>query len=624
MPDDVEVYDHAVLSPHARRLLVVLAAVAALVLGLVTPAHAANGHIVGTVTGVGAVPLADVFVDVYAIDDLDYLGGDVTDAQGQYDVAMPPGTYLLVFWPDDGEYEPELYDDIHDFDVEAATPVVVTDGGSTQADAELTRTASISGHLTKNAADPAFAVQVYDDQGNVVDWGWVEPDGSYEVNGLPAGSYRLAFNRLSGFAYSAAEFYDDDAEEAGLASADLVTLASGEARTDVDAVLVEGGHVTGTLRDNDGQPIHCKLQAFTTDHSLVTRSGWSDATTGAFDITGLTTGNYLVRVVNGQACQNGLQYVEGTGGPLGTDLAAADPVAATRGGNTALTPTLVYDLGPQPVNTVPPSISGTPVVNAVLTANHGTWSPSSHLTYHYQWLANGTEIPAATRRTYRVNGVDVGKTIAVRVTVNRGSRTATATSGATSPVVAASGSSPFPLMPVSRPIVCCAPAVNARLRALPGAWNLSGTTFRYEWSSDATVWQSGPSATFLVPEAAFGRPLTLTVIGSHAGATDYRSSILVKAKIGPGLWAHLRAPRLHGTAEVGHTLSVHPQRVKPKPHRVRFRWYRDGKVIHGARGKSYTLQQADVGHRVSVSLTYERRHFQRQVVRSTTASPVRP
>ena len=92
MLDDVQVYDHAVLSPHARRLLVVLAAVAALVLGLVAPAQAADGHVVGTVTGPGDAPIEDVWVDLYDPDNLDFIAGDLSDAQGNYDVAVPPGT----------------------------------------------------------------------------------------------------------------------------------------------------------------------------------------------------------------------------------------------------------------------------------------------------------------------------------------------------------------------------------------------------------------------------------------------------------------------------------------------------------------------------------------------------
>ena len=106
MHDDVQVYDHAVLSAHARRLLVVLAAVAALVLGLVTPAHAANGQLSGTVTGEGTGPLEDVEVDVYEVlpgNDYDFIDADFTNASGGYSLVLAPGVYVIDFWPGDGD-----------------------------------------------------------------------------------------------------------------------------------------------------------------------------------------------------------------------------------------------------------------------------------------------------------------------------------------------------------------------------------------------------------------------------------------------------------------------------------------------------------------------------------------
>ena len=573
MHDDIQIYDHAVLSPYARRLLVVLAAVAALVLGLMAPAHAADGHVVGTVTGEGTGPLAGMEVDVYDLNDgLDHVDSDETDAQGHYDVAVPPGTYLVVFYDWDEVYQPELFDNIKDFDIEAATPVVVTDGGSAQADAELTPVASISGHLTMTADDPEDAVRVYDDQNHVVGWGWVNPDGSYKVSGLEAGSYRLAFNRLSGFAFSAAEFYDDHAEGDGLAAADQVTLASGEARTGVDAVLVEGGHVTGTLQDSDGHPMHCRLQAFTTDRALVTRSGWSNATSGAFDITGLSTGSYLVRVVNGNDCQNGMQYVDADRGALSAALTAAAPVAATRGDDTALAPALVYDLGPVPTNVAPPTVSGAPVIGARLTANHGTWSPGTHLTYHYQWLAAGTPISGATHRTYTVSAGDAGKTLAVRVTVTRGSRTASATSAPTAPVSVPAGA---PLVALSGPRVSGPAIVDGTLTVDPGTWSIPGATFSYRWTSglqgrhrDRQPLAEGARERLQATAHAHrhGQPRGLRQRrGEHAGHLEGHAGQLAPDP-----------PRRRSRARpsVGSTLKARAAKVDPKPRQLTYQWFR--------------------------------------------------
>jgi len=630
MHDEVQVYDHPLLTDHARRLLVVLGTVAVLVLGSMTPAHAAGGgHLVGTVTAVGGGPVEGVFVEVFDPDDFNPFAYDVTDASGHYDVTITPGTYDVVFESGDGEYESELYDDVHDFDLTKATPVVVPSTGAATADAALTRLASISGHVTQSSGDQDDLVRAYDDRGRVVGSGRVNPDGSYEVSGLAAGSYRLAFNRLSGFAFSAAEFYDDHQEGEGLAAGDQVTLGDGEDRTGVDAVLVEGGHITGTLHDSDGHPMRCRLQAFTDGSALVTRNGWSSATTGAFDITGLSTGGYLVRVVNGADCQNGVQYLHGTGGALSPDKSTAEPVATTRGAGSALGSVVVYDLGPAPTNTEPPTVLGQPVVGATLTARHGRWSPGSHLTYSYQWLSDGALV--GTAGTYRVSSFDVGRAISVRVTAHRGARSGTATSAPTAPVSAPVGS----LLNVSPPTVSgsgschsapgeahCA-TIDMTLTATPGLWSASGASFQYVWRAGALSVQSS-SPSLLVPPDFYGQQLTLTVQASRPGSTDGSVTVLVARRVGKGVWPRIRPPKIKGTARVGHTLRVKAEKVNPRPDRVKYQWYRDGIMIAGARDTTYTVLPRDVGRAIKVRVLYIREHYPRLSLVSSRRPVVTP
>lgn len=95
-----------------------------------------------------------------------------------------------------------------------------------------------------------------------------------------------------------------------------------------------------------------------------------------------------------------------------------------------------------PVNTVAPTISGSAVENATLTANEGSWNvpPSS---FAYQWLqcdAAGnacSDIGNGTAKTYRLQTANVGKTIRVRITAANNDGKTTVTSGQTAAIASA-------------------------------------------------------------------------------------------------------------------------------------------------------------------------------------------
>lgn len=95
-----------------------------------------------------------------------------------------------------------------------------------------------------------------------------------------------------------------------------------------------------------------------------------------------------------------------------------------------------------PKNTAPPTISGQPQVGQTLTANDGSWSSPTKLTYTYQWSRcdqNGgscATISGATAKTYTLKSVDSGNTLRVAVTAHNSSSEATATSVPTAVVTA--------------------------------------------------------------------------------------------------------------------------------------------------------------------------------------------
>ena len=74
--------------------------------------------------------------------------------------------------------------------------------------------------------------------------------------------------------------------------------------------------------------------------------------------------------------------------------------------------------GNAPINTVPPSISGTLVVGNVLTTTNGTWTSDTGLIppYTYQWFRGLTLLVGETNNTYTLVQADAGQNITCRVT----------------------------------------------------------------------------------------------------------------------------------------------------------------------------------------------------------------
>jgi hypothetical protein len=71
-----------------------------------------------------------------------------------------------------------------------------------------------------------------------------------------------------------------------------------------------------------------------------------------------------------------------------------------------------------PVNTSPPTISGTPAVGKKLTAHPGTWDVHG-LSFSYQWQADGVDIHGAHSAKYTVKKADQGKKLTVVVTATK-------------------------------------------------------------------------------------------------------------------------------------------------------------------------------------------------------------
>ncbi|MFC7767132.1 hypothetical protein [Leucobacter soli] len=72
-----------------------------------------------------------------------------------------------------------------------------------------------------------------------------------------------------------------------------------------------------------------------------------------------------------------------------------------------------------------------------------------------------------------------------------------------------------------------------------------------------------------------------------------------------------------GTAKVGRTLTAKASGWSPKPSKIRYQWYRNGKAISGATKTKYRLKSADAGKKITVRVAPTRTGYAK-TTRSTT------
>ena len=186
-----------------------------------------------------------------------------------------------------------------------------------------------------------------------------------------------------------------------------------------------------------------------------------------------------------------------------------------------------------PVNTAPPTVTGTTTVGQALTASNGTWS-NSPTSFAYQWLrCNGggnacVAVANGAQQTYTLISADAGQTMRVKVTATNAGGSASAQSAQTAQV-ASTTSSAAPKN-TSPPTISGTPKVGETLTADPGSWN-GNPTFAYQWqrcNADVAVCSNvnGTGKTYGVLTADVGFRLRVVVTANNTkGSTPATSAI---------------------------------------------------------------------------------------------------
>ena len=138
--------------------------------------------------------------------------------------------------------------------------------------------------------------------------------------------------------------------------------------------------------------------------------------------------------------------------------------------------------GNPPSNTSPPTIHGTVQVNKTLTADPGTWSGSTPMSFTYHWQRCGRDGQGCSfindfGRHHTITSADVGNTLRVVVTAKNSAGSSTADSAPTAVVAA-------PAAPANSamPTISGSAQIGQTLTVSNGTWQSASTiSYSYQW-----------------------------------------------------------------------------------------------------------------------------------------------
>ncbi|MFN2615438.1 MAG: carboxypeptidase-like regulatory domain-containing protein [Actinomycetota bacterium] len=156
-----------------------------------------------------------------------------------------------------------------------------------------TSSGSITGTVTDGNGAALVNVCVNASQVDSDGWGSdiTREDGTYEIDLVPAGFYKIQFVDCNGNdSVYAGEWYND---KPSFETADTVEVTAGGTTSGIDASLAKGGEIEGTVTNTNGDPVYACIGLF--DQS--DNGYWfnSDGTDGHWHAGGLQSGTYKVR-----------------------------------------------------------------------------------------------------------------------------------------------------------------------------------------------------------------------------------------------------------------------------------------------------------------------------------------
>lgn len=446
------------------------------------------------------------------------LFGIGTAADGTFTVTgVKPGTYTLYFeGPNGANIAPQYWSGASS--PATASYFTVTGGQTTTGiDAVLQPGSSISGTVTASGtgAPVSFAfVEALNTNGSGVAYASTASDGTYTLSGLASGSVTLQIlppynaNLLTQW-WSGASSQSD---------AQYFDVPAGGALTGYDAQLQVGATISGTIRDDAGNPIPFASAYALKAGNVFSVSGFADSS-GNYTIPALTSGDYTVSFDASGAGSYAAGWWDGATTPSAAtvihvgDEQQVTGIDATLGAGAAISGT---------VSGVTADGASFPAANATITvvrpdgsqANQtyangdGTYTvgnlpagtyllqidPQGDTTdFTSQWYLNGTSLATATPITVTAGQTLSGTDITLPAAVT------------------------LPKLTTSTPTISGSPRVGNTLTAKPGKWGPKPVSFSYQWLRFGVPIAGATKDHYRVVQADAGTTLTVSVTGSKKG-----------------------------------------------------------------------------------------------------------
>ena len=559
---------------------------------------------------------------------------------GKYEIrGLEPRVYHVHFrslgYTDaDGVYEAgplvsEYYDGVRAGNSALFTPVDLTHANATGIDASLDMGASIQGKVTVpsgTAADwwKGVFITAYDGQGRVDEVN-VRRDGTYSINGVPPGTYRLQAHIRAYWPAGATtavtpRLLGEYWKESRTPEKATPVKVGASNKTGINFTLEKSFTASGTVSlpawaDKD---LLKSVYVYFTDSTGWSRGASINPATGAWTVTDLYAGSYTVRFgVNDM-------YRDSPSGPWKySDVLAeyynnkpnaetATKVSITTANKTGINATL--DVGG--------GISGK------VTLPAGVPSEWAHGFNVFAVKADGTRHTARVDREtgeYRITRLVPGDytvhfSVAASASVGGGP--------SFSPLLASEYFNNVYLESQATPVTVTAGAtttgINAALeraisvengprivwyddknglQARPGDWTPAPTAFAYQWFRDGVEIPGVTSDIIMLSDSDRGKKFKVRVSGQAPG---YGLTVKEHTVSVPLLdFASTPIPTITGTARSGYTLTAKPGTWTPAA-TFKYQWFRNGTKISGATKSTYKVLTSDRGKKISVKVTASR------------------